>query len=240
MTFARALGLSIIAVACFGARPASARSPYLIVPDAKVAEASPAYRYANMRDDEAYAALDQRKIPYKKADPLRGVRAPVRLTGRLHGVLFRTELPAAQRETSLFEVLDARLALALDDFAALLEKRGFDEVIHYNMYRPTSPTPSPPGTRHPAGLAIDVAKLKRRDGRWLSVAQSFHGKLGEKTCGQGARVPSDADARELRAVACEPAERNVFTYVLTPNFDAAHRDHYHMEIKPGVKWFLSH
>jgi hypothetical protein len=25
---------------------------------------------------------------------------------------------------------------------------------------------------------------------------------------------------------------------LTPHFDQAHADHLHMEIKPGVKWFL--
>jgi hypothetical protein len=39
---------------------------------------------------------------------------------------------------------------------------------------------------------------------------------------------------------CEASDLGVFTYVLTPNYDAAHVDHFHMEIKPGVRWFLYH
>jgi hypothetical protein len=99
---------------------------------------------------------------------------------------------------------------------------------------------APPGTRHPAGLAIDVAMLHKRDGRWLSVQRDFHGRLGEKTCGEGARTPDGEGARELRALVCESREPAIFTYVLTPDFNAAHADHFHMEIKPGVRWFLYH
>ena len=77
-------------------------------------------------------------------------------------------------------------------------------------------------------------------GRWLSVARSFHGHLGDKTCGDGAQVVEDPDAREMHALVCESAELGLFTYVLTPNYNAAHADHFHMEIKPGVRWFLTH
>jgi hypothetical protein len=99
---------------------------------------------------------------------------------------------------------------------------------------------APPGTRHPAGLAIDVGALKKRDGTWISVARHFHGRIGDKTCGEGAPQPELPEARELRSIVCEAADLGIFTYVLTPNFNAAHVDHYHMEIKPGVRWFLYH
>jgi hypothetical protein len=99
---------------------------------------------------------------------------------------------------------------------------------------------APPGTRHPAGLAIDLGGLKKRDGRWLSIASHFDGKIGQKTCGAGAPVPDSAEARELRAIVCEARAAGVFTYALTPNFDADHVDHVHFEIKPGVTWFLFH
>ena len=102
-------------------------------------------------------------------------------------------------------------------------------------------TRAPPGTRHPAGLAIDVGQVHQKStGRWLNVAAHFHGRIGDRTCGDRARVPDEADARELRALVCEASESGVFTYVLTPNFNAAHVDHFHMEIKPGVRWFLTH
>lgn len=354
---------------------ASAFSPFLVVPEPAVAEATPAYRYANMSNDEAFAELDRRKVIYSKIDPVPGVRAPVRLTGRLHGVYIHSALPPDQRVTSHYEILDARLLLALDDFSAVLERHDVDELVHYTMYRPNvsararhgdaphaphaaqgkaaeappkaqpglgakgaldvtrgakahagakqksgdaaakpeagviaappgrkpaarkptaqqppakqpaakqphaakqpaaqqphaakrpveppaakqpaapiaprdAPAPppqrgawAPPGTRHPAGLAIDVAMLHKRDGRWLNVQRQFHGRIGDKTCGDDARVAENDDAKELRALVCEPAALGIFTYVLTPNFNAAHADHYHMEIKPGVKWFLYH
>jgi hypothetical protein len=85
-----------------------------------------------------------------------------------------------------------------------------------------------------------VGLLRKRDGRWLSVAGHFHGKIGDKTCGPGVSLPEAEDARELRAIVCESSDLGIFTYVLTPNYNAAHADHYHMEIKPGVRWFLYH
>ncbi|WP_437990934.1 extensin family protein [Sorangium sp. So ce145] len=453
----------LASVATLGPAPASAASPFLMTPEASVAEASPAYRYANMTNEEALAELDRRKILYLKVDHAPGVRAPIRLTGRLNGVNFHSVLPPEQRVTSMFEILDARLALALDDFAAVLSRHDIDEVVHYTMYRPnvpmrgregvdgdgehghpiahakaadsavqraaaadgaareestrqaspvepappaelgkkgaldgtskapeerprrlkekgaaaaapkekgsaeaapkekgaaaaapkekgsaeaapkekaaagaapkekaaagaapkekaaagaapkekaaleadpgaaskapgqrtrtiaarsgpakkdagkagarraarrkaagptratTSPvkhrgdvalrsdagqkprgTWAPPGTRHPAGLAIDVGALKKRDGTWISVARHFHGRIGDKTCGEGVPQPELPEARELRSIVCEAADLGIFTYVLTPNFNAAHADHYHMEIKPGVRWFLYH
>ncbi|MDC0684302.1 extensin family protein [Sorangium atrum] len=452
----------LASVATLGPAPASAASPFLMMPEASVAEASPAYRYANMTNEEALAELDRRKILYLKVDHAPGVRAPIRLTGRLNGVYFHSVLPPEQRVTSMFEILDARLALALDDFAAVLSRHDIDEVVHYTMYRPNVPmrggegvdgdgehghpiahakaadsavkqaeaadgaareestrqaspvepappvelgkkgaldgaskapdepprrlkekgaaeagpkekaaaeagptrkgaveagskekasagaapkekaaagvapkekaaaqaapkekaaaqaapkekaaseaepsaaskapgqrtrtiaarsgqakaagkvgarraarrkaveptrattsavkhrgdvalrsdaaqkprgTWAPPGTRHPAGLAIDVGALKKRDGTWISVARHFHGRIGDKTCGEGAPQPELPEARELRSIVCEAADLGIFTYVLTPNFNAAHVDHYHMEIKPGVRWFLYH
>lgn len=368
------LALAVVAFSAALPAPARAFSPYLVVPDPAVAEASPAYRYANMSDAEALDELARRKILFTKLDAVPGVRAPVRLTGRLHGVYVHSSLPPEERVRTPFEILDARLALAFDDFAVILERHDIDEVVHYSLYRPnvgapahgvdeepqahaaaastrprssnvpvrapaiapgakapalrgasTKPPPSlgpkgtidvtkraepvtaslkqkpgdpapkpermvtalakaqkppskpliapapapvaktplpakrppstvarrdpqppsfqtwaPPGTRHPAGLAIDVALLHKKDGRWLSVARQFQGHIGDKTCGDGAYTPESPDAKELRALVCEASDLGVFTYVLTPDYNVAHADHFHMEIKPGVKWFLYH
>jgi hypothetical protein len=305
---------------------AGAFDPYLETLDAATTEQSPAYRYANMQADAAYAELQARGVLFQREPPTRGVDAPLRLTGRLHGVHVHSALPPNQRPTTPFEVCDARLALALDDFAAILAKHDIDEVVHYSMYRPWSPpapvrrvappampasaalpllpAPSPearglsplasaaprasasapakgrgptarvlppaaprargsaaaapaasaakeaapqqdgarPATasRHPAALAIDVAKLRKTDGEWLDVAAHFAGRIGARTCGAGAEAATDDKAKELRAVVCEARDARVFTYVLTPNYNAAHRDHFHMEVKAGARWFLYH
>ena len=68
----------------------------------------------------------------------------------------------------------------------------------------------------------------------------FHGQIGNRTCGEGTYLPELPEARELRSIVCEASDLGVFTYVLTPNYNAAHADHFHMEIKPGVRWFLYH
>jgi len=402
----RSCALAVFAFASAVLRPsfAEASSPFLIVPDPAIVETTAAYRYANMTNEEAIAELNRRGLPYVTVDPVSGVRTPIRLTGRLHGVLIHSALPPEQRDSSPFEILDARLALALDDFTAILERHDIDEIVHFTMYRPNAPrdidppkresalpkpiaattkpgattapveprvttwdkpvlkkiaarsepikhratengrsgktlkpvakvphpekqvvrprdtekpferapakpkekptkrssraslgkaelgpksaatsvdkgekqkapgetvektepgkpvevvaapvsknveTPTPrinpawapPGTRHPAGLAIDVGKLRKKDGTWISVASHFHGKIGDKVCGDSAPTVDPAAARELRALVCEALGSHVFTYVLTPNYNAAHADHFHMEIKPGVKWFLVH
>lgn len=410
MALALGLALSVVAAA---PSVAHATSPYLEIPDPSVVMQTPAYHYANMSDDEAYAELDKRKIIYSKVAPVSGVRAPIRLTGRLHGVLIRSALPPDERANSIFEICDARLALALDDFTQILAKHDIEEVVHYTMYRPNVPQPgsvaashdaiadsksegdtrqgrgqthgrtakpskrragapagsdgskavdskslekgtknakphssldenlrdhdgkhksfddtevpsskadltvpaayhpdsgdqghvsnarmtaskpivssgrrsgttastghssatrngkpaagatkgtparkgvpasfdddhddqphgtyAPPGTRHPAGLAIDVGSFKKKSGKVLSVGSHFQGKIGDKTCGVGAMVPESEEARELRSIVCEAHDAGVFTYTLTPNYNVAHRDHFHMEIKPGVLWFL--
>lgn len=390
------LGGLVFAAAVLNPAITQASSPFLSIPDPATVETTAAYRYANMTNDEAIAELDRRSLPYVTVDPVPGVRAPIRLTGRLHGVLVHSGMAPNQRATSPFEILDARLALALDDFSAILEKHDIDEIEHFSLYRPnvahkpaattphetripapvvppqpvkalptktdepsvkpttdkpstskvakrnkiiiprpskkpqpkiiihpkpapkaapvaaekpilpgpskaqnkpsrpsmgksglgpkttaadikkgakqkapgesdntaetnkpvemvteaptkedvsttsTSPAVAPPGTRHPGGLAIDVGKLRKKDGTWITVAGQFHGKIGDKACGTDAPVPTSIEARELRALVCEAMGDHIFTYVLTPNYNAAHFDHFHMEIKPGVKWFLVH
>lgn len=89
-------------------------------------------------------------------------------------------------------------------------------------------------------MAIDVAKVHKRGGDWLDVGAHFAGHIGARTCGAEAAVPTDDKARELRALVCESADARVFTYVLTPNYNFPHRDHFHMEIKAGARWFLYH
>src|SRR5690606_5031647 len=136
------LGLAILVIAvAVLARPALAASPFLTMPPEDVRLASPTYRYANMSNEEAYAELDRRGVPYTKAGVVDGVRAPIRLTGLLHGVDVHSALPPDKRADSIFEILDARLALALDDFCELLARHDIVEVVHYTMYRPNGPAP---------------------------------------------------------------------------------------------------
>ncbi len=203
---------------------------------------TPAVRYGAMAPDECFAELDKRTIEYQK-ETAKGVLAPVRLTGRLHGVLFRTDLNDEQRATTPWEIADCRLVLALDDFAQILEKHDVVEVRHYSIYRvaPKSWPDDKIGAQHNGGLALDAGRFIRKDGSSLDVLKTFHGKIGDKTCGDGAGPhPATEDSKELRAILCAAVDAHLFNVVLTPDFNRPHRNHFHLEVMAGVHWFLVH
>lgn len=221
------------------ASTAQASNPYLEAPPFAQVKTTPAYEHANLDGEAAIAELSHRGVPFVRvAEDTRGVRTPVRLTGPLHGVSVHSALPEKQRKDSPYEILDARLALALDDFCALLAEHDVVEVVHYTMYRPPPKSVDAPQFRHPGALAIDAAIFKKKDGTTLNVNSDWPSAVGAKTCGAGARVPGSAHGKELSAIVCEASRRRIFTYMLTPHFDAHHADHLHLEVKPGVRWFL--
>jgi hypothetical protein len=218
-------------------RGSHASNPYLEVPAVAEMEASPAYRYANASDDEVRSWIAERGLPFAESpEPIPGVRLPGRLTGPLRGVwIHGTDVRRIAE--SPYEILDGRLALALDDFCRILAEHEIVELVHFTILR-LRPTATSPLTRHPGALAIDLGELKRSHGTWLRVKRDFDAALGAKTCGPGATRPESDAGRLLQSLLCEARQRGIFHYALTPHFDAAHADHFHLEIKPIVKWFL--
>lgn len=233
-----AAGLALASAASSTA-PALADNRYLESPPEPESLDSAAYRYANMTNREAFEELDRRGVPHRKlTTPVQGVRAPIRLAGSIRGVFIRSTLPESEWDTTIFNILDARLALALDDLCRTLAQHDVVELVHFTMYR----TPGKPedryGYRHPGGLAIDVGAFRKANGEWLNVGPHWPAEIGAKTCGLGARKLLGRRGRELMSILCEVADQRVFHYMLSPHFDEPHSDHFHLEIKPGVKWFL--
>jgi hypothetical protein len=204
---------------------------------------APAQRYGRLDRDSCEAELAERGIAFARIDEARGVLAPIRLTGPLRGVSFHSGVPAAARASSPWEIVDCRLALALDDFALQLSAHDIVDVLHFSIYRP--PTAKWPtdriASRHPGALAIDAALFTKRDGSTLDVERDFHGRVGAPTCGPGAGPsPATAEAIELRQIVCEAAEAKLFNVALTPDYNWAHRNHFHLEVAAGVKWSMVH
>jgi hypothetical protein len=205
-------------------------------------DATPAVRYGALSPADCETELGNRHIGYTK-ETARGVLDPVRLTGSLHGVEFRTDASDTKRADSPYEIADCREVLAMDDFAQILEKHDIVEVRHYSLYRP--PPKSWPddkiGGQHNGGLALDAGRFTKRDGSVLDVLKDFHGKIGDPTCGDNAGPhPATDNAKELRDILCTTVEAHLFNVVLTPDFNRPHRNHFHLEVMANVKWFLVH
>jgi hypothetical protein len=73
---------------------------------------------------------------------------------------------------------------------------------------------SGPVSLHATGEAIDIAGFRLRDGRLVSVESSWTRPGGES-----------AFLREVRNGACR-----IFPGVLSPDYNAAHRDHFHFDM----------
>lgn len=202
---------------------------------------APAYHYAQLSQAECEAELARRHIDFVR-EAAAAVVQPVRLTGPLHGVVFRMDLADKVRRTSPYEVADCRLVLALDDFAEILSRHDIVEVRHYSIYRPPRSWPEDkPGAQHVGALAIDAGRFIDRTGAVLDVDRDFHGAIGAKTCGDGAGPrPATPGALLLREILCEAADRRLFTVILTPNYNRPHKNHFHLEVTAGVAWFLVH
>jgi len=193
-------------------------------------------RFANLTASACAAELRRRGLPVAPdRGPAEGIAVPVRLTGELRGVRF---LSPGQK--SVYGKLDCRLALALDELAGVLEGHQIVTVRVDNLYRPHARLPGRrTSSQHRYGLAIDLVSMERADGTELSVERDFHAIAGGSPCGPDARI---ADATEqavtLRDLVCEIARSGIFHHVLTPNFNEAHHDHLHLDIKRGEKRWL--
>lgn len=196
-----------------------------------------AVRYADESRKECLAELAARRIPFSVAAPKKGVRidAPVHLKGPLRGVRLEHKYPS--RLDAKGPLMDCRLLLALDDLATIAGDRGIAAVRYNSIYRRGW---AKPGRRHPAGVAIDVVELVKQDGETLNVLEDFHGAgLGSRTCGDGAPAAPAGKATELRELVCALHRAHVFNLILSPHYDRRHRDHLHLEVRRGIKWFLT-
>jgi hypothetical protein len=202
---------------------------------------APARRYGAMDAATCERELRARGVAFERAPESRGVLLPVRLTGPVRGVTYRTALGERARKTSPYEITDCRLALALDDFAKILAAHEIVEVIHYSMYRPPSPRSLAPGvlgTRHAGALAIDAGSFTKKDGTKIDVEKDFHGGIGQRAC--GVNPPTDPRAKELREIVCSATAAHLFNVALTPDYNWQHRNHFHLEVTPKVSWFIVH
>jgi hypothetical protein len=194
-------------------------------------------RYAALDRGSCEGELVRRRIPFERVAEARGVLAPVRVTGPIGGVTFRSMLPEKQRRSSPYEIYDCRLVLALDDYARILARHDIVEVVHFSVYRPPPAKMTGLGRRHAGGLAIDAGLFRTKTGETLSVEKDFHGRIGGKPCG----VPTGSlpeKAKTLRSVVCEAADAQLFNVMLTPDYNWKHRNHFHLEVTAGVRWMF--
>jgi hypothetical protein len=193
-----------------------------------LASDAPAMRIANLAPAACRAQVLKQGLPLKRdRRPTPGVATALRFTGPLSGVTFLT---AGWK--SPYGVMDCRLALAFAEMAKVLSRYQVSEVHCGTIYRSNSKLASRKLSQHAHGLAADVVAFRLADGRLLDIENDFAGELGAPVCGPDGRLTDNREqALILRNLLCDLAREGVFHYILTPNYDQAHHDHVHLDIK---------
>ena len=158
--------------------------------------------------------------PWKAALPT-PVATPVQLQAAVSGVSFRFMHAAAGA------VISCELAARLRDIAEVVAKHGVHTVWVMSAYR-DHPYPS----FHTLGLALDLSRFDTQEGP-LVVKSDYVIDRTRETCAEKPDKKASDKHRKLQAIACDLAATGRFSSVLTPNYNAGHRDHFHVDIRPN-------
>ena len=148
------------------------------------------------------------------------VAVPVKLRASVDGVEFRF------MHAGPGVVVSCELAARLADVARIVKAQGVRAVYVLSAYR-DHPYPS----FHTLGLALDLSRFDTDEGP-LTVKTDFAMDRNRETCDRKFTPPRAKKAQKLFDIVCALAESHRFSSVLTPNYNAGHRDHFHLDIRP--------
>jgi hypothetical protein len=157
--------------------------------------------------------LRKTKVAFAPLRELPGVKTPVEIRGPLGGVEYWVVGSTPLQ-------MDCRLALTLSKVGAVLARHGVTRVRFSGAYVYKT-TPSGRLSHHAHGLAIDLHDFTFGR-RTESVKQAFSRNVG---CQEA--VPA------LNRLACDLRATSYFDEFLTPDYNAAHRDHLHVSVPRG-------
>jgi hypothetical protein len=142
------------------------------------------------------------------------VDTPVLLASPIHGVDYRE----SGRRLAENLMVSCRMALALERLSRLLAQLDVVEVEHVGTYNCRGVSGTAQLSAHARGEALDVRGFERAVGSPVSVEADWNGPVWER--------------REyVRGVTRAIKQSGVFDVVMTPDTNAAHRDHLHLELR---------
>ena len=179
---------------------------------------------------DCHAWLDLYGVGYDVGPTRAGVKDPVTASMPINGIAYRVS--GAARQTMFG---DCSLIKSLAQAASHWRRRQIVEVTDLGVYnyRCKNNNGTPPNcptglSEHSFGNAIDLNAFKAADGTTYSVTTDWViDPDAQKTCMADTVEGKD---RFLHEMICELKAAGVWTIVLTPNYNALHRDHFHVDL----------
>jgi hypothetical protein len=166
------------------------------------------------------AELERRNVSFKSVKRS-GIANGVEITGPLGGIQLSSEqLPL---------VIDCSLAVSLDEAGKYLRELGVAKVSYSSAYSKRNVRGTNRPSKHSFGLAIDVHTFDVGTLGTLRVDRDYEQGLGDDVDCVGR--PLTQGGAVLKIMQCQLVRSGLFHLVLSPDYDDAHHDHFHLEVK---------
>jgi hypothetical protein len=170
------------------------------------------------------AELDARGISWKKASRP-GIEIGVEITGPIGGI----ELTSDDQPL----VIDCSLAVSLDEAGRYLRALGITKAMFSSAYSRRNVRGTNRPSKHSYGLAIDVHTFSGPELGTLRVDRDYEPGLGDEMDCVG--EPLTQGGAILKILQCQLVRSGLFDLVLSPDFDDAHHDHFHLQVQPWAE-----
>ena len=170
------------------------------------------------------AELDTRRIAYKTVTR-KGIANAIEVTSALGGITYATDGAGL--------ILDCSLAVSLDEAGGYFTALGFTQAYFSGAYSRRNVRGTNRPSKHSFGLAIDVHRFTGAQLGTVRVDRDFEQGLGDQMDCIGAPLTEAGAA--LKIAQCQLVNSGLFSLVLSPDYDDAHYDHFHLEVLPWDK-----
>jgi len=149
---------------------------------------------------------------------------PVRLYSPIHGIDYRY---ISNAEPSPI-LVSCALALALDELGELLQSKDAVEVAHIGTYNCRVISGTDTLSQHAFGYAIDLGGFTLSDDTYLTVYDDWE---------DGVTEPVTFAGQWLKDLTDERHDQGIFNIILTPEYNADHDDHFHVDLTPDANFY---
>ena len=175
---------------------------------------------ADDKRGSCYDELSARRVDFKRVKKS-GVANPVEITGALGGVEVSGNGPL---------VIDCSLAVSLDEAGRYMRALGVERAVFSSALSRRNVRGTNRPSKHSYGLAIDVSGFTGENLGTMRIDRDYEQGLGDAVDCVG--IPMTKGGAVLKVLQCQLVRSGLFHLVLSPDYDDAHHDHFHLEVKP--------
>lgn len=169
--------------------------------------------------------LDRLQVQYAQVKR-QGIDIGVRVRGAIGGVQYN-----GYKKKPL--ILDCSLVASLAEMGPHLTAHGIQRATYSSAYQRRRVRGSKRWSKHSFGLALDVHAFMGDELGKLTIRDDYEQGLGDNRDCIGA--PLTQGGAILRTVHCHFEQSGKFHSILTPDYDAGHYNHFHIEAKPWAE-----